>query len=462
MRRFTKSLVAGMALGALLGLGYYFLHRQQAPEVAVPKIAQSAKPKHGQDKKVTSNKSLDSLLNDIVENGETIELDDKVISSVSRVLLADPSKVTSTLAQEWIRRYSQTPLRGSLTWAMKRSLAVIGPVRKIFADTGAPPEYAFLAIPESHWLLKPSPAGAAGIFQFMPKTAKKRGAIIVKGYDSRLHSLEAATMAAQELKYLHKSFNNDWLLALAAYNSGMPWRYLKVRERFGDGTVSYFNYLTYLGHELRKIDEAAKKQSFKAASIRLKRGSSIDGVLYSLKLPTTKENREELRKANKGKQRYAPNESVKISQGLQYQRLVKTGRSKFIDENLKYPPKFLAVASILKDEFPSYFNTPPQPHQYTVFTVPQQPYHNHIVQRKQTLTAIAKQYGVSEYILREYNKLKRKDLRINQLKVPYTLPILAKQHEITLGQASADNPHILPSNKGYLPLPPGAKVYLKK
>lgn len=61
---------------------------------------------------------------------------------------------------------------------------------------------------------------AAGIWQFIPSTGRLYGLKQNWWYDGR-RDIDASTRAA--LKYLSnlsKSFDNDWLLALAAYNSG--------------------------------------------------------------------------------------------------------------------------------------------------------------------------------------------------------------------------------------------------
>ena len=63
-----------------------------------------------------------------------------------------------------------------------------------------------------------SPAGAAGLFQLMPATAKRYG-LRTWPLDQRLRPEDSAQAAAKYLEYLHAHFK-DWRLALAAYNAG--------------------------------------------------------------------------------------------------------------------------------------------------------------------------------------------------------------------------------------------------
>lgn len=65
-----------------------------------------------------------------------------------------------------------------------------------------------------------SSAGAAGLWQLMPDTARRYGVPVAIGFDGR-YSLPHATAAALSyLMWLNQKFGGDWLLTLAAYNAG--------------------------------------------------------------------------------------------------------------------------------------------------------------------------------------------------------------------------------------------------
>ena len=84
-----------------------------------------------------------------------------------------------------------------------------------------PSELAFLPFVESGF--RPEVAswsGAAGLWQFMPATGRSLGLDQDWWIDER-RSVDISTEAAiRYLSYLYNYFDNDWLMALAAYNTG--------------------------------------------------------------------------------------------------------------------------------------------------------------------------------------------------------------------------------------------------
>jgi membrane-bound lytic murein transglycosylase D len=84
-----------------------------------------------------------------------------------------------------------------------------------------PMELALLPVVESAYdPFAYSHGKASGLWQFIPSTGKLYGLKIDYWYDGRRNVVEATDAALTYLTDSHKSLNQDWMLALAAYNSG--------------------------------------------------------------------------------------------------------------------------------------------------------------------------------------------------------------------------------------------------
>jgi membrane-bound lytic murein transglycosylase D len=112
----------------------------------------------------------------------------------------------------WVKKVSVSP------WPALAN-EYVPELKPIFAAQKIPPQLVWLAEVESGFDRRAlSPAGAAGMFQLMPDTAKRFG-LSLWPRDQRYQPEPSATASAQYLKYLHDRFK-DWRLALAAYNAG--------------------------------------------------------------------------------------------------------------------------------------------------------------------------------------------------------------------------------------------------
>ena len=117
---------------------------------------------------------------------------------------------------------------------------------------GVPVELQYLPVIES--AINPnavSRAGAGGLWQFMPGTAKGLGMEINSLVDERRDPRSSSRNAAKYLKQLYNIYN-DWSLAIAAYNCG-PGNVNKAIRRAGGGQENkdFWTIYNYLPKETR-------------------------------------------------------------------------------------------------------------------------------------------------------------------------------------------------------------------
>jgi membrane-bound lytic murein transglycosylase D len=112
---------------------------------------------------------------------------------------------------------------------------VIEPILKLY---GIPEDFKYIPLLESGFnKTVRSPRGAAGIWQFMPGTAREYGLKVGKGKDERLNTRKSTIAACKYIKELYNEFNS-WTLAAAAYNAGST-RVHKAINRQNKGNYFY-------------------------------------------------------------------------------------------------------------------------------------------------------------------------------------------------------------------------------
>ncbi len=103
---------------------------------------------------------------------------------------------------------------------IKRANRAFPIIEPILAKYQVPDDFKYLAVIESGLVNAVSPAGARGVWQFMPATAKEKGMEVNDMVDERYH-LEKSTEAACKYLVEAKAKFGSWTLAAASYNGGM-------------------------------------------------------------------------------------------------------------------------------------------------------------------------------------------------------------------------------------------------
>lgn len=111
-------------------------------------------------------------------------------------------------------------LHASTELVIKRAARYFPVIEPILKKYGVPDDFKYLAVIESKLENAVSPAGARGVWQFMPATAKEYGMEVTNTVDERYH-LEKSTEAACKYLLAAKKKFGSWTLAAASYNGGM-------------------------------------------------------------------------------------------------------------------------------------------------------------------------------------------------------------------------------------------------
>jgi membrane-bound lytic murein transglycosylase D len=268
---------------------------------------------------------------------------------------------------------------------------------------GLPMELALLPVVESAFNpVAYSRSRASGLWQFIPSTGKHYGLEQNWWVDERRDVLKATNAALNYLAYLNRYFNGDWFLAIAAYNGG-------------EGTV---------GTAVSRNAAAGKPTDFFSLNLRAETRDYVPKLLAMRRIVGNPE-----------------------SYGLQFAPIPNEPYFTVVDPGRQINiAEAAALAGISKDDIFSLnpaFNrmtTPPHgPHQLLlpvqsapVFMaalnsgvvpvvaqaeVPRVVYHT--VRRGDTLSSIARRYGISSDDLREANNLRGSTIhKGQQLRVP--------------------------------------------
>jgi len=187
---------------------------------------------------------LQSASDDEDEFVDDEELDHAETAALSRLQMPDLPLSLSKQTIKYVRYFTRSDRGRDLfeTW-LKRSGRFQEMVQTELRARHMPEDLIWLAMIESGFdPTARSPAGAVGLWQFMPATGSVYGLRQTRQMDQRKNPKLATQAAAHHLRDLYVRFG-DWNLALAAYNMG----YEQLLNRIDEYGTADFNELVRQG-----------------------------------------------------------------------------------------------------------------------------------------------------------------------------------------------------------------------
>jgi len=299
-----------------------------------------------------------------------------------------------------------------------------------------PLEMKYLAIVESALNSKArSRVGAGGLWQFMYYTGKVYGLEVTSLVDDRNDPLKATVAACRHFKDLY-SIYNDWLLVLAAYNSGAG-NVNKAIRRSG-GKRTFWEIMPYLPRETRDYVPAFIAVNYVMAH-------TAEHNIYPI-MPKTL---------------YYETDTVAVTQPLSFSVLSEklnisitdleflnpTFRKDFIPATpstpyyIKLPNKL--IADFINNETSLYAFNALKGYDATKYAVTQDDVDyevitkriTHKVRKGETLATIARKYDCSTSEIKKWNKLRKSSVYKGQ-----TLKIYTQSRQAIRAKAPKQNP----------------------
>ena len=138
--------------------------------------------------------------------------------------------------RDWFARHPQY-----LDRVFERGAPYLPYITRELKRRGMPADLALLPIVESAYdPFAYSHGRAAGLWQMIPGTARRFGIKQNWWYDGRRDVLDSTRAALDYLEFLHRKFDGDWLLAIAAYNSGEGNVARAIRRNRANGKATDF------------------------------------------------------------------------------------------------------------------------------------------------------------------------------------------------------------------------------
>src|SRR2546421_687418 len=197
------------------------------------------------DKREQARDEFDKAVDEILMSGLDVRANQR-LQTYYLELVEKIYREEVPLIQQFINYY-QGRGRSTMVVGLRRSGRYMKIAREAFRRMGVPEDLTWLGQVESAWQPRVvSYAAASGLWQFVRSTGAQYGMRQTAWVDER-NGIEKPTYAsAQYLKDLAKRYNGDWLLAMAAYNTGA----LNVDRAISRaGAANYWKIYPYISQQ---------------------------------------------------------------------------------------------------------------------------------------------------------------------------------------------------------------------
>ncbi len=311
-----------------------------------------------------------------------------------RARLSPPYCVVGANNRAWRQRYAGYP--DAFARHLRDILPLLAYVSAQVERADLPGEFALIPIVESWY--RPDAlgfGGPAGLWQMIASTGRNNGLHIESGYDGRLSPIESTAAALAHLQTLHASFG-DWRATAMAYNAG-EYRLQRALQRSRSTRVSGERRLP-AGLSRTTYDYVAKLQALACLLAEPQR----QGLSLPCETGFTPLGERELPAAARSLDDAGRALMLDARALRQLNPAYRHGRI-----SAGAPRRALAPTGLLP-----VLTTATEAEQHPAITPPSQ---HHIVQRGDTLSALARRYGIGLQDLLRWNRLQlRSVLRLGQ------------------------------------------------
>lgn len=197
----------------------------------------------------SGDRDIENILLDELPSNSTIE--PAIVQPVEPAVAMTANRVVELEINDYLQNR-----RNLLKLWIDRGRIWFPMIETIFAEEGIPDELKYLALGESS--LNPnarSYVGAAGMWQFMPATARSEGLRVDSWIDERRDPELSTRAAAKHLKTLYESYSGNWHLALAGYNCSYRCISRAVNRAGGsiENPPSFWEIYPYLPQQTRNF-----------------------------------------------------------------------------------------------------------------------------------------------------------------------------------------------------------------